>query len=80
MTNVSAIGFAGAITTLLMWLLTYFNPHLMELLPPGGEAAVTTIISVVVGYLAPSDFMMAPDQRTQIQKMWDESKDKNNAP
>ena len=39
-TTVTIIGFAGALTAILMWVLSYFAPAFFMAAPPGAEAAV----------------------------------------
>lgn len=53
-TTVTMVGFAGAVTAVLLWLLSFFAPALMMTAPPGLEAAFTTILACAVCYLAPA--------------------------
>ena len=50
-TSVTTVGIAGGITVVVFWLLGYFAPEFMESAPTGAEAAVTAIVSALVGYL-----------------------------
>lgn len=49
--KVQAGGLAGALVVIVMWLLSLAKPD-MEV-PPGLEAALTTVFSFVVAYLVP---------------------------
>ncbi len=48
-TNVQVVGVAAGVTTIVIWLLGYFAPALMATAPTGLEAAITGIITVIVG-------------------------------
>lgn len=52
-TNVKVVGFAAGVTTILIWLLGYFYPELMEVAPTGLEAGITAVITSVTSYLVP---------------------------
>lgn len=48
-TNIQTIGAAAGSTTILLWLLGYFQPELMATAPTGLEAAITGVIAVAAG-------------------------------
>ncbi len=50
-TNVQVVGAAAAGATVIMWLLGFFSPELMDTAPVGLEAAFTAIIAVGAGLL-----------------------------
>lgn len=54
-TNVQLVGLAAGVATITMWLLGYFAPELADAAPVGLEAAITGIITVLVGYVAKPD-------------------------
>lgn len=49
--KVAGATIAGAISTILMWLLTLASVDV----PPGVAAAFTTLIALIVGYFVPVD-------------------------
>lgn len=54
-TNVQVVGLAAGITTVIMWLLGFFQPDLMAAAPAGLEAGITAIVSVVAGAIMKED-------------------------
>jgi len=54
-TNIQIVGLAAGLATVLMWLMGYFAPDLMGQAPAGLEAAITGIITVLVGLIAKPD-------------------------
>lgn len=52
-TTVTVVGFAGALTAVLMWVLSYFAPAFFMTAPPGAEAAITTILIGLICFVAP---------------------------
>jgi fluoride ion exporter CrcB/FEX len=59
--KVIATGLAGALTTILIWLLDTYV--LAQPMPAEVVAAVTTVIAVLVAYIVPPT---AADQITQV--------------
>ena len=53
-TTVTIIGFAGALTAILMWVLSYFAPAFFMAAPPGAEAAVTTVLIGFICFVVPA--------------------------
>ena len=49
----TATAAAGAAATVLLWLLSYFQPGLMDTAPVGLEAALTTLIAAIAARLTP---------------------------
>jgi hypothetical protein len=45
------VALAGAVVTVLFWLLGYYSPGLMGTAPQGLEAAATALIMVVIDSL-----------------------------
>lgn len=54
-TNVKVVGFAAGMTTIIIWLLGFFQPELMDAAPTGLEAGITAVITSVVSYFFPGD-------------------------
>lgn len=52
-TTVTVVAFGGALATLALWLLGYYNPDLMATLPTGGEAALGTVFTAIFSYIIP---------------------------
>lgn len=48
--KVVAVGVGGAIVTIIIYVLSFFNVHI----PEGLAALLTAVISAVLGYLTPS--------------------------
>lgn len=43
----TAVGFAGGFAVLVLWLVSFYSPELMEAAPTGVEAALTTVIAYI---------------------------------
>ena len=54
-TNTQVIALAAGLSTIIMWLLGYFLPDLMQSAPTGLEAAITAVITVLAGVLFKPD-------------------------
>ena len=52
-TNVKVVGFAAGVTTILIWLIGFFQPELLDAAPTGLEAGITAVITSVVSYFVP---------------------------
>ncbi len=52
--SVTAVGVAGAMATVIMWLLGFFAPGLMDTAPVGLEAAFTAILMAALCYWLPT--------------------------
>ena len=61
-TNVTVVGIAGGAATIILWLLGFFQPELMNEAPTGLEAAITTVIAGVAAYVLPQDKFNGGDQ------------------
>ena len=60
-TTVIQVGAAGALTTVLFWVLGYFAPAFMATAPTGVEAAVTALVIALWGFFGPgADDVPAP--------------------
>jgi hypothetical protein len=56
-TNTSVIGIAGAVSLLVVAGLHYLIPGFMDTISTGGDIAITTIVTGLLGYILPSDFL-----------------------
>lgn len=52
-TSVTVVGFAGAASTLLFWVVGFYAPVFMAAAPPGVEAATTTVLVGLLCYFLP---------------------------
>ena len=59
-TTVTVVALGGAAAAIVMWLAGFFAPALMGSAPAGLEAAITTIIVAVLGYVLPYDGTTPP--------------------
>jgi len=50
-TTVVTIGTASGITTILFWLIGFYQPELMAAAPAGVEAGVTGIVAATTGWI-----------------------------
>jgi len=54
-TNVQVIGGAGAFALIVIWLLSFFFPELMETAPTGLEAGLTVLFTIGAGVMFKPD-------------------------
>jgi hypothetical protein len=66
-TNTRVIGLAGAISFMLMWVLHYFAPDFMATAPTGAEAAITTIITGLMGQFMSANAFMGGNQDGKVE-------------
>ncbi len=53
-TSVKVVAFSTGLVALILWIVGYFIPDLVNQLPPGGEATISTMIAVVVSWITPN--------------------------
>jgi hypothetical protein len=52
-TTVVTTAGAGAAAVIVLWLLTFYQPALMEAAPAGLEGAIVVLFSAIFGWFAP---------------------------
>lgn len=53
-TSVPVVAVAAGAVSVLMWLVGYYEPGLMDALPAGGEGAIVGGLSVVISWITPN--------------------------
>jgi hypothetical protein len=54
-TTVTVVALAGGLTAIGLWILGYVAPAFMATAPAGVEAAITTVVVAILGYVLPYD-------------------------
>lgn len=50
-TTVTHVAIGGSLATLILWLVSFYQPELYGTLPTGGEAAIGTILTAAFTYI-----------------------------